>query len=515
MLKVFIANGPEQGRSFLLSEEAVSVGRSSRNKIQLDEASVSRRHAKIFWDRDGYYIEDLKSRNGTWINGRVIESGKRVQVNEGVPVAIGNVVISLGSKCSPQQLPNHYSIDVWPHDADVPRPSLLRERRSKQRDDLKLLYAVCMALLESMELKEICEKALEAILRCLKRIDSAHMILCKDRSEKLLQIATRTRDASRKEKLHYSRTLVRQAMREGKAIMMPDTSREAKENLSDSMEDIGVKSVIAVPLISKTGTKGVLYLQSVSVPYGFRQDDLFLLTSLSAPIALAIEKAALYSRSRQAEIKLEKARDELETEVKRRTSELVSAKKKLEELATTDGLSGLYNYRYFVQCLDLEYKRAARYQHPLSLLMIDIDYFKNFNDTFGHLCGDFVIKSVAQLLKASVRSTDVVARYGGDEVAVVLIETDQEEALDVARKIKKEIDEYAFKWQGEPLDVKVSIGVATSPAMGIKDSYDLLNAADRALYQAKKSGRNAVLAFQPGEGKRRGPQEGVHQESRP
>ena len=499
MLKVFIANGPQQGRSFLLSEEAVSVGRSSRNKIQLDEASVSRRHAKIFWDGDGYYIEDLKSRNGTWINGRVIESGRRIQVNEGVPVAIGNVVISLGSKCSPQELPNQYSIDVSPHDTDMPQPSLLRERRSKQREDLKLLYAVCMALLESMELKEICEKALEAILHCLKRIDSAHMILCKDGSEKLIQIATHSREASSTEKLHYSRTLVRQAMREGKAIMMPDTRTEAKENLSDSMEDIGVKSVIAVPLISKTGTKGVLYLQSVNVAHGFRQDDLFLLTSLSAPIALAIEKAALYSMSRQAEIKLEKARDQLETEVKRRTSELVKAKKKLEELATTDGLSGLYNYRHFIQCLESEYKRAARYQHPLSLLMIDIDYFKNFNDTFGHLCGDFVIKSVAQLLKANVRSTDVVARYGGDEASVILIETDQEEALDVARKLKKEIDGFPFKWQGEPLDVRVSIGLATSPAVGIQVPYDLLNAADRALYQAKRSGRNSMIAYQPGE----------------
>jgi diguanylate cyclase (GGDEF)-like protein len=163
----------------------------------------------------------------------------------------------------------------------------------------------------------------------------------------------------------------------------------------------------------------------------------------------------------------------------------------------------------------LEYKRAIRYQHRLSLLMIDIDYFKDFNDTFGHLCGDFVIKSVSQLLKANVRGTDVVARYGGDEAAVILIETNQEEALDVARKLKREIDEYPFKWQGQPLDVKVSIGLATSPAVGVQDSYDLLNAADRALYQAKRSGRNSVIAYQPGKKKRPEPQEGLPQESRP
>jgi len=516
MLKVFIASGPQQGRSFLLSENAVSIGRSSVNNIQLDEESVSRKHAKILIAGDKYYIEDLKSRNGTWIDGRAIESGKRFEVKEGVPVAIGSIVISLGSRCSPERLPEQYSVDVpAPQEDRMPESAFRRDRRSSQREDLKLLYSVCMALLESMELKEICEKALESVLHCLKRIDSAHMVLCKTGGEGLIQIASRSRNGKKKGKHGYSRTLVRKAMKEGKAIMMADTSREAKENLSDSMEHLGVKSVIAVPLISKTETKGVLYLQSLSVPYGFRQDDLLLLTSLSAPIALAIEKAALYSRSRQAEIKLQKARDELEREVKRRTSELVKAKKQLEELATTDGLSGLYNYRYFIQCLEAEYKRALRYHHRLSLLMIDIDYFKNFNDTFGHLCGDFVIKSVAQLLKANVRSTDVVARYGGDEAAVILIETNQEEALEVARKIKAEIDSHPFKWQGEPMDVRVSIGLAAMPAVGINDSYDLLNAADRALYEAKRSGRNALIAFQPAARKPRTVQDELPRESHP
>lgn len=335
MLKVFIANGPQEGRSFLVSEDAALVGRSSHNKIQLDEPSVSRRHAKILKARDKYFIEDLNSKNGTWINGHVIESGERVPVEEGIPIALGNVVISLGNKCSSRDLPNQYSIDVFPSCADKPPDSPPKERRAKKREDLELLYTVSLALLESMELKEICEKALEAILHCLKRIDSAHMILCKSGSENLVEIAIRLRDASKTEYLGYSRSLVRQAMKEGKAIMMPDTSTEAKENLSESMEHIGVKSVIVVPLISKTETQGALYLQSVSVAHGFRKDDLFLLRGLSAPIALAIEKAALYSRSRQAEIKLEKARDELAMEVARRTSELKDARRKLEEMGTS------------------------------------------------------------------------------------------------------------------------------------------------------------------------------------
>ena len=258
---------------------------------------------------------------------------------------------------------------------------------------------------------------------------------------------------------------------------------------------MGVKSVICVPLVGKMGTRGAIYLQSVNVAHRFHKDDLFFLTSLSAPIALAIENALLYARSRRAEERLQKASDDLEKEVMNRTSELKKANDNLEQLSITDGLSGLYNYRYLIHSIESELRRAIRYHRTIALLLMDIDYFKNLNDSYGHRCGDYVIKTVGKLLKSNVRATDVVARYGGDELAVMLIETNAKSALEVAEKLKLEIGSHVFQWQTKELSVKVSIGLATAPAPGIQEASHLVEAADRALYQAKRAGRNTVVVF--------------------
>jgi diguanylate cyclase (GGDEF)-like protein len=233
----------------------------------------------------------------------------------------------------------------------------------------------------------------------------------------------------------------------------------------------------------------------VNVVYGFRKNDLFFLTSLSTPIALAIENALLYTKSKRAEETLQEASDNLEKEVMSRTSELKKAKDNLEQMSITDGLSGLYNCRYLTHSLESELRRAKRYDRTLALLLMDIDYFKNLNDSYGHRCGDYVIKTVGKLLKSNVRATDVVARYGGDELAVMLIETSTKSAHEVAEKLKKEIGSYLFQWQTKQLSVSLSIGLATAPAPGIQEVSHLVDAADRALYQAKRAGRNTVVVF--------------------
>jgi len=178
-----------------------------------------------------------------------------------------------------------------------------------------------------------------------------------------------------------------------------------------------------------------------------------------------------------------------------RTAELKRAKDNLEQLSITDGLSGLYNYRYLMHSIESELRRATRYNRTLALLLMDIDYFKNLNDTYGHLCGDHVIKTVGKLLKSNVRVTDVVARYGGDELAVMLIETSTKSAREVAEKLRGVIGSHLFEWQTKQFSVNLSIGLAMAPAPGIQEVSHLVEAADRALYQAKRAGRNAVVVF--------------------
>lgn len=495
MIRVFIATGPERGSSFFIKGTTAQIGRGSGNEVRLNEPSVSRNHIKIYKDNGRYYIEDLQSRNGTWVNGNVIESGVKIQVQEGVPIAVGNVHLSLGKECPSNRMPNQYSISIQPPGDDGLKKSTLNDRRAKQKKELELIYEISVELMKTLDLKELCEKVLESIIGLLKRIDSGFVFLFDPESGKLKKVAGRFRERNRKEGPGYSRSLVRRVMKEGKAVMMADTALENKANLSDSMEKIGVKSVICVPLVSKLGTRGAIYLQSVNAVHGFRKSDLFFLTGLSTPMALAIENALLYTKTKRAEVELRKASDQLEKEVMNRTAELKIAKDKLEQLSITDGLSGLYNYRYLIHSLEAELKRAIRYGHTLALLLMDIDHFKNLNDTYGHLCGDYVLKTVAKLLKENVRSTDIVARYGGDELAVMLIETRTKSALEVAEKLKQAIGSYAFQWQMQQLSVNLSMGLATAPAPGIQEVSDLVDAADRALYQAKKAGRNSIIVF--------------------
>jgi diguanylate cyclase (GGDEF)-like protein len=495
MIRVFIAKGPEQGRSFVLNVNTAQIGRGLANEVHLNDGSVSRKHARIFRDNDQYYIEDLESRNGTWINGHAIANGQRVQVREGVPIAVGNVLVSVGKKCSLKRLPDLYSIRIEPPGDDSLKPASLRDRRAKNKKELELIYDISVGLLGSLNLTELGEKVLEPIFACLKRIESGFVFLIEPESGKVKKIASRFREGNQKDPPRFSRSLVRRVVKEGKAVMMPNTAIENKADISDSMEKIGIKSVICVPLVGKLGTKGAIYLQSVKVAHGFRKNDLLFLTGLSTPMAFAIENALLYTKSKQAEEKLQKASDHLEKEVMNRTTELRKAKDKLEQLSITDGMSGLYNYRYLIHSIELELGRAIRYNRTLALLLMDIDYLKNINDTYGHLCGDYVIKTVAKILRSNVRGTDVVARYGGDELAVLLIETDTKSALEVAEKLKHAIGTHTFEWQTRQLSVTVSIGLTTAPTPGIEDVSDLIGAADRALYQAKKAGRNTIVVL--------------------
>jgi diguanylate cyclase (GGDEF)-like protein len=495
MIRVFIAKGPEEGRSLVFNRNTAQIGRESANDVCLNEGSVSRKHAKIYWDRDRYYVEDLQSKNGTRINGNVIESGQRVQVEEGVPIAVGNVVLSLGKKRSPNQLSNQYTINPQALGEGSLKPSTFTDRRAKQKKELELIYEISVGLLESLDLPGLGAKVLASIFGCLKRIDSGFVFVLESESGKLKKIAGRLREGHRIKRPGYSRNLVRRVVREGKAVMMPNTAMENKADISDSMERIGVKSVICVPLVSKKGIRGAMYLQSVNVVEGFRKNDLLFLTGLGTPIALAMENAVFYAKSKRAERRLRKASDHLEKEVMNRTAELKQAKDELEQLSITDGLSGLYNYRYLIHSLELELGRSMRYNRTLALLLMDIDYLKNLNDTYGHLCGDYVIKTVAKILRSNVRSTDVVARYGGDELAVMLVETDAERAFEAAEKLSHAIGTHTFQWQTSQLSVSISIGLTTAPAQGIQNVSDLIGAADLALYQAKSAGRNTIVVY--------------------
>lgn len=167
--------------------------------------------------------------------------------------------------------------------------------------------------------------------------------------------------------------------------------------------------------------------------------------------------------------------------------------KQLKEASTTDGLTGLYNHRAFLDRLEQEFYRAQRYGTDLSVLLIDVDGFKQVNDTYGHLVGDEVLKKIAKMLKDNVRTSDFVARYGGDEFAVILPETSSTEALAVAEKLRRNAERQDFKINSKIVKLTLSIGISTLSAEH-RSFFDMIEEADKAMYKAKENGKNTICS---------------------
>ncbi len=221
-----------------------------------------------------------------------------------------------------------------------------------------------------------------------------------------------------------------------------------------------VDSILCMPLIANDETIGVINLTNKKKGDKFTPEDAEILSTLSNQAAITIYNARLY------------------------------------HLAITDGLTQLKIHRYFQQRLDEELVRAEKFNHPLSLILSDIDHFKTFNDTYGHQQGDIVLIETAKLFRLGVREVDIAARYGGEEFTIILPETDTEEALAMAEKIRKTVEAHDYPSKQGKLKVTISLGVSTFPKHG-REKKVLIEAADKAMYKAKESGRNNVKVAEP------------------
>lgn len=183
--------------------------------------------------------------------------------------------------------------------------------------------------------------------------------------------------------------------------------------------------------------------------------------------------------------------------LKRYREGLEQALEELRKLSITDPLTGVANRRFFMDFLTREFYRAMRYQHPLALIVGDLDHFKKVNDTYGHQAGDAVLKGFSRILLYNKRQSDQVARYGGEEFALVLPETDLKGGILVAERIRHEVEVADFSYGGKKIPVTVSFGVVAYPESQASSVEEFFRLADRALYRAKEQGRNRVEAIIP------------------
>jgi diguanylate cyclase (GGDEF)-like protein len=499
-IRVFIHDRPLKRRLMQINKDSASIGRGPSNDIQIDDPSVSKRHAIIFQTPKGYTIEDQRSQNGTWIDGTLIASGKKIKIETGMPISIGNVLVSVGKSLPPDFVSAQTCIDLKGYATECDSKSVLNDTLMTNRRKLQQIFEISKSLTQSLDIKEVYEKILDSLFLHFKKLEVGAILLRDETSGSLSQVATKIRDRRKSKGLRISQSILKQAIDQSKAVLITDTSHVPDSGFSESIKVSRIVSAMCVPLITKAGIRGVIYVYSSNSQQGFKKEDLFFITSISNPAAVAIENALLRDKTKQSEEELKRARDELETKVQERTSELAEANAKLRDLSITDDLTGLFNRRYLVKSLEAEFIRAIRYKRHFSVLLFDIDDFKQVNDRYGHSCGDAVLITLASLIKGCIRGSDMTARYGGDEIAILLPETEKSKATEVAEKLRGLIEKTSFEWQGTAIKITCSIGIASAPDDRIANWNDLLDKADQALYRGKGTGKNIVFTFNTDKG---------------
>jgi diguanylate cyclase (GGDEF)-like protein len=341
--------------------------------------------------------------------------------------------------------------------------SLYAETKRRARQ-FEALYEVGRTLASTLSLQDILSRISVAVSGLLEARAISLMLLDAD-GQSLSAVAgddTVAPGLQRAEALAGGQMPSLAAVREKRIVAIPDLARETSYGpwLATALRE-GYRAFLAVPLLVQDRAVGCLNLY-LGERHESSKEEEQLLSTLASQAAIAIENARLFEETRQ--------------------------------LAITDPLTGLANHRQFYDQLAREFRRSQRYRRPLTLLMLDLDRFKHFNDTYGHLAGDQALRETAGVLRQNARSVDLLARYGGEEFAIILPETEAERALIQAERVRSSVAGHTLSGlEGEAAKgVTVSIGVA-SLAPRMRRIEDLVQAADQALYRAKSSGRNRIV----------------------
>lgn len=324
---------------------------------------------------------------------------------------------------------------------------------------LSTLYDVGKAVTSELNFVKLQNMILDIVAKVLKAEKGSLMLI--DDAEKTLTIGVAiglSEDITKDTKLEVGSSVAGWAVKNRKFLFVKNVE-EDKEFLNIKKENIRSGTLMCAPLISKDKIMGALNV-SKSTPGSFSDNDFELFINLANQVAIAIDNARLY------------------------------------RYAVTDEMTKLYNHRYFQQRLDEELLRADRYEDHISLLILDVDHFKHFNDTYGHPEGDRVLKTVAKLIEKSIREIDIPARYGGEEFVVICPARAGTDALVPAERIRKAIEAYDFRINGVHVPITVSLGAACYPENATTKA-ELIKKSDTALYYSKENGRNRSTLYNP------------------
>jgi signal transduction histidine kinase/pSer/pThr/pTyr-binding forkhead associated (FHA) protein len=295
--KLYVIDGPHRGNSFALKDDITTIGRSHDNDICLSEIGVSLHHAKLVTKQDKIFILDVSSFQGVFIDGQKIEPGMEVEITKGNRFVVGNSVLSLQKEATGEDLAQAYPAETQKTSFD-PSESLLKKHESRDyAPTVGLLLRISNIFAKSRDIPDLFHELIDQIMDLLIRINRGAILLLDKDTGQLEEVVLRTRTGPKAgplPKINYSRTIVDRVMEEGEAIMMSNTSLAHDAELSESMQVMNVMSVMCVPLKVEGETRGIIYVDSIGSPYGFRKEDLQLLGGLADTAAVAIQNAQLY-----------------------------------------------------------------------------------------------------------------------------------------------------------------------------------------------------------------------------
>lgn len=298
MNKLYVIDGPHRGNSFTLNDDITTVGRSRDNDICLSEIGVSLHHAKLVKKQGKIFILDVSSFQGVFIDGQKIEAGMEVEIRKGNRFVVGNSVLSLQKEATGENLAQAYPTETQKTPFDTSESLLEKHESRDYAPTVGLLLRISNIFAKSQDIRDLFQEVIDQIMDLLIRINRGAILLMDQDTGQLEEVVSKTRigpKAGPLPKINYSRTVVDRVMEEGEPVMMPNTSLADEADLSEGMQVMNVMSVMCVPLKVEGETRGIIYVDSIELPYGFRKEDLQLLGGLADTAAVAIQNAQLFA----------------------------------------------------------------------------------------------------------------------------------------------------------------------------------------------------------------------------
>ncbi|HUK25675.1 MAG TPA: sensor domain-containing diguanylate cyclase [Terriglobales bacterium] len=339
--------------------------------------------------------------------------------------------------------------------------------RSRHLEELNIFHGVAKALTSSLDLDSILQTIMDKMAEYF-RPDTWSLLMVDEQKEELyfaIAIGTAA-EALKNVRLKVGEGIAGWVAKHGERLIVPDVMADPRfAKRIDEMTEWQTRSIICIPLRSKHRILGVIQLVNVDM-HGFGDQEMFFLQALCDYAAIAIENA--------------------------------KSVEKIQELTITDDVTGLYNARHLYKVLEAEVYRSSRFNYEFTVLFIDLDHFKQVNDTHGHLVGSKLLAEIGYLIKAQLRLIDYAFRYGGDEFVILLPQTSKDQALVVARRLRDLLRTGLFaKEEGLNLNVRASIGVATYPH-DAKTPHDVIRQADEMMSLVKNTTRDNIGIAQRG-----------------